>query len=469
MQQTGHSVTAFAAACGRVACFSHSRNAAGAESDGFVAPPARPRPLAFSRCTVTERQHAFPCRRKRTVGSVNCVQFRHLMGGTICLINLQITQRLNMTRALLLLLTLLALPLHAVAASLKNNSGGPPWLSGVGQIAMPGGYSKWKQVMGYDVDIMAVWVSVSSMNTWNDFETGQGGSGAYLLNAMNLLPKSTPIIVSYPMLPISHSNRGCKNPGVWDQFARGDFDNHYAVMAKNFKQLALEHGRDPSNHIFRLGWEMNGEHYPWSICNKVSEFKQSWERAVGIIRAELPGVLFDFSPAHRYVGYTAGRNYNGTDGINLAGFLPDPSTYDVISMSHHDVRPFTTSDSVWEEFVVSPPKSERKIGLKELVDTATANGKKFALTEWGTQITDCGPDHPAASNPALFLRKTYEFLYANRSKLAWDTHFSVSCTQVYDRLSTAAGQTYKDLWASGGDDGSSPNKVPTPPQQVSVD
>jgi len=322
--------------------------------------------------------------------------------------------------------------------------------------------------MGYDADIMAVWVSVSSMHTWDDFRTGQGGSGAYLLNAMDILPKSTPIIVSYPMLPQSHSNRGCNNPAVWDQFVRGDFDQHYAVMARNFKQLAQQHGRDPSNHIFRLGWEMNGEHYPWSICNKVSEFKQSWERATRIIRAEIPGVLFDFSPAHRYVGYTTGRNYNGTDGINLAGFLPDPSTYDVISMSHHDVRPFTTSESVWQNSVYDPPRSERKIGLKELVDTATAKGKKFALTEWGTQMVNCGPDHPAAPDPALFLRKTYEFLWANRSKVAWDTHFSVGCTQLYDRTSTRAAQTYRDLWRSGRDDGGG-SSVPAPPQQIEVE
>jgi hypothetical protein len=375
-----------------------------------------------------------------------------------------------MKRILLIVASLLAFPSHVVAASLNNNlAGGPPWLSGVGQISMPNGYETWKQVMGHDVDIMAVWVSVSSMYTWEDFRTGKGGAGTYLLDAMRLLPKSTPIIVSYPMLPKSDSNRGCANPAVWDRFARGDFDDHYRVMARNFKALAQQYGRDPSNHIFRLGWEMNGEHYPWSICNKVSEFKQSWERATRIIRTEVPGVIFDFSPAHRYVGYTAGRNYNGTDGINLAGFLPDPSTYDVISMSHHDVRPFTTSDSVWQDYVVSPPRSERKIGLQELVDTATAKGKKFALTEWGTQIVDCGDDHPAAPNPALFLRKTYEFLWANRSKLAWDTHFSVSCTQVYDRLSTAAGQTYKELWGRDGGSNTSPNTEPLPPHAVSVE
>lgn len=373
-----------------------------------------------------------------------------------------------MSRTLLLLVALLALPSHALAASLINKPGGPPWPSGVGQIQMSTGYGRWKQYMGYDVDIMAVWVSQQKVGTWDDFRTGKGEGSGYLLDAMRMLPASTPIIVSYPMLPRSDSNKGCNNPAVWDRFARGDFDDHYLVMAQNFKKLAQQYGRDPSNTIFRLGWEMNGEHYPWSICNKVNEFKQSWERATRIIRAEIPGVLFDFSPAHRYVGYTAGLNYNGTDGINLAGFLPDPSTYDVISMSHHDVRPFTTSESEWQNSIVAPPRSEKRIGLQELVDTATAKGKKFALTEWATQLADCGPDHPTSPDPALFLKKTYEFLWANRSKVAWDTHFSVGCTELYDRSSTEAAKTYKELWGRGTDDGAAETQ-PTPPQQLVVE
>ena len=196
---------------------------------------------------------------------------------------------------------------------------------------------------------MAVWVTSAFNGNVGRIQNWQRRSRHVSGECNEILPTRTPIIVSYPMVPKSHSNRGCKNPAVWDQFARGDFDDHYRVMAQNFKKLVQQYGRDPSNHVFRLGWEMNGEHYPWSICTKVTEFKQSWERATRIIRAEIPGVLFDFSPAHRYVGYTTGLNYNGTAGINLAGFLPDPSTYDVISMSHHDVRPFTTSDQIWQE------------------------------------------------------------------------------------------------------------------------
>ena len=39
---------------------------------------------------------------------------------------------------------------------------------------------------------------------------------------------------------------------------------------------------------------MDGDWYPWSICDNVTKFKASWERAVNIIRTELPGIVIDF-------------------------------------------------------------------------------------------------------------------------------------------------------------------------------
>ena len=41
--------------------------------------------------------------------------------------------------------------------------------------------------MGYEVDIMAVWVtSQSQLDTWNDFRTGKGGDGSYLAECNGL-------------------------------------------------------------------------------------------------------------------------------------------------------------------------------------------------------------------------------------------------------------------------------------------
>jgi hypothetical protein len=272
------------------------------------------------------------------------------------------------------------------------------------------------------------------------------------------------------MLPSEVSNRGCKNPGVWDQFAAGNFDSHYREMSSNMRRLIEGSGRDPSTVVIRLGWEMNGEWYPWSICDKVPQFKQSWERAVRIIRDEMPAIQFDFSVSRPYAGYTSGRDYRGGPGINLAGFLPSDDSYDFISRSTHDGQPFTTSDSTFETSTLNPPASTRSIGLRELRDTAVARGKKFALSEWGAQLQDCDGNWQQSPNAAMFLKNVYEFLLANAQNVAWDAYFSVSCTQLYGRQTTDAAKTYKSLWGNsnppgGGDTDAAPN----PPHQIAVE
>ena len=374
----------------------------------------------------------------------------------------------------ILLVSLLAAALPASAGPIPNLPGGPSWPHGVGQIYMPDGLDQWQSWMGHDVDMMVVWSHPAS--TWAAFESGHGDIGAYFLNALKILPKTTPIVHAYPMLPEELSNKNCQNPGIWDRFAAGEFDSHYRTMAQNMKNLIQNSGRDPQTVILRLGWEMNGDWYPWSICNKVAEFKASWERAVGIIRSVMPGMRFDFSVGRPYAGFTSGRNYGGAAGVNLAGLLPSSSTYDVISRSTHDGLPFTVDDATFTQSTYNPPASSRTIGLLELRDTAAAVGKKFALSEWGSQMEDCHASGtwPTAPDPELFVRKVYAFLAANADMVAWDSYFSVSCTQLYGRQTTGTAMAYKSLWNSSGSTGGGTGggqttaSPPKPPELVSV-
>jgi len=383
-----------------------------------------------------------------------------------------------MSRFLLFLFSL-SVSVGAFGASFQNKVGGPPWLHGVGQIKPngdPNGYDRWVSWMGHEPDIVAVWTA--SVENWNEFE--DGNTGYYFKTTLGFLPKSTPVVLSYPMVPKSISNRNCQNPGMWDQFARGDFDRHYRAWARNFKTIVQSYGRDPANHVIRLGWEMNGDWYPWSVCNKVSEFKASWERAVSILRAEIPGIVIDFSPAREFVGYTTGRNFNGTPGCDLDCFLPAPDSYDVISRSVHDGRPYTTDEDSWRRSNYDPSAyGAKQFGLVDIVAAAKQHNKKIGLTEWGTQMEDCDSNHKKAPNPSLFFNKVHEFLQQNAALVAWDIHFSVSCTELYSRQPTDAAQTYKALWDAGSGGGNlnintpsggngNDSAVPRPPEIISA-
>ncbi len=378
-----------------------------------------------------------------------------------------------MMRAILLLSSF-AVSAQISAAPLPNLPGGPPWPSGVGSISTIEGYKTWASWMGYQPDIVTIWLPTVNTKTWGQLAIGTSSAtfNYYLKDAMEMLPASVPIVISQPMVPNDKemSNRACAHPEMWDQYAAGNFDSHWVSWANGLKALAQAHGRNPANHIMRLGWEMNGNWYPWSICNNVSEFKASWERVHRIVTGIIPGMMFDFSPAAPYVGYTASFNYGGPPsthpGVNLMGFLPDSDTFDVISVSLHDNSPIIVDEKTWEEHVFPKP-SDREVGLGEGLNAAIAHNKKFALSEWSINyLANCDYSKVPSAQPAFIFTKVHEFLTANAGRIAWDTYFSPACAAMYPtaKQTSPAARKYKELWGRDNQE----SAAPKPPQLISV-
>jgi hypothetical protein len=328
--------------------------------------------------------------------------------------------------------------------------------------------------MGYEPDIVTVWLPYGNQvsgcsETWEQLASAisRGSCNYYVANsgygAMALLPATTPIVIAAPMVPLDMSNRNCKNGAVWDQMAAGAYDSYWSTFATNLKNLAIAHGRDPANHVLRLGWEMNGDWYPWSICSKQAAFRTAWARTIRVIRDVIPGLMVDFSVAAPYVGFTAGRVYSGA-GVNLAGFLPDSSTYDFISLSTHDGFEDTVDDATWQQTHISP--GGNRIGWAEVINTAKAVGKRIAASEWGAQMTDCDSNWDTSPRPDFYLAKVYELFAANQASLAFETYFSPGCTALHSRQETEAAQTYKSLWSSASPVASNPPAAPNPPESI---
>lgn len=382
-------------------------------------------------------------------------------------------RRFSMKRTILFS-SLLAFAAHASAGGLpfRNNPGGPSWPSGVGSIGTSlsdtyaaSGYGKWQTWTGYQPDVVTVWASQNTQE-WSDIAAIPKSEkyAGYFVWAMRNLPTTTAIVLSMPLAPSGkYSNRNCANPSLWPEIASGKYDSYWKQFATNLKSASLSYGRDPTNMALRLGWEMNGDWYAWAICDKVSEFKTGWARVVNIIRAEIPGIVIDFSPGSMYVGYGASRNYGGGPGVSLAGFLPAANTFDVISYSVHDGHPSTVDETTWLQAQFNSSASKRQFGLNEVVTTAKSLNKKIALSEWGTFMEDQDSYWLKSTAPDIFFGYVYKFLQANQSLVAWDTHFSASFSALYYRQSTAAAKKYKELWSS-----SAISKTPMPPEQLSV-
>ena len=374
-----------------------------------------------------------------------------------------------MTRPLLLLAALLALPSHALAATLSNKPGGPPWPSGVGQPQgdFPSGVNAFEDWIGRDVDLVTAWCSQRQIQTWADFADGRCLGASYFQNALDNYPQSTTIVISWPGMPQNGGNDGCNNNGVWDQAAAGSFDDEYLSMATGLKNLLNAHGRPPNNPnvVMRLMWEMTGCWYPWSIGTKTTQFKQAWNRWIPIIRSQIPGILFAFEPAHPTVWCSQGKPC--TPRVDLEDILPDEANYDFIGRSLHDKGPHTTSVAAFTDNHIN--QSSGEIGLAEVLAAAKAHGKKMSFSEWSAQMVDCDAQDRASENASAFLQGSYNFFNANSAYMGYETYFYTACHTFHNRAGAEASILFKSLWGRTGDGSGSNDPAPTPPQQVRVE
>jgi hypothetical protein len=176
----------------------------------------------------------------------------------------------------------------------------------------------------------------------------------------------------------------------------------------------------------------------------VAKFKQAWERMVGIVRGIIPGIWFDFSPNPDHVRGTSPQ-------VFVDGFAPNPTSWNVLSCSHHDNWLSSSNPTVNRN--VPSTWTRHQTYLDSNYNYAVSVGKKFALTEWATQLAEENPPSiyfPIATDPEWYLQKTWDWLYPKRANIAWDCYFSVSTTKLYDRTTPQkavdAKNTFKTLW-----------------------
>ena len=326
-------------------------------------------------------------------------------------------------------------PVTSPSFSVTVNSG--TWLFGTQQGS--DFIAQWENWMATSMPICSAFVIQSYTDTWTLFRAF-GGNAYNFERALDLMPVTTPIVVVLAMVAGEVSNRNFNRTVTWDEFAGGDYDAHYTAMANSLKSKLIAHGRDGSGDtiILSLGHEMTGDWYPWSVGNKVTEYKASWNRATAIIKGILPSIRFEFRPAPRKGGTS--RNVSYTD------MLPSDNV-DFLSLSLHDTSSaFTTDFASFESYHLIG--ASNRYGLNEVATLARSLGKQLSLGEWRPQIVTCSsPYFTQSPNPELFNQYTYEFMDANRDIMGFDLYLDSSCSRLSTRQSHAASIKYKELWS----------------------
>ncbi|HTZ10323.1 MAG TPA: glycosyl hydrolase, partial [Acidimicrobiales bacterium] len=170
------------------------------------------------------------------------------------------------------------------------------------------------------------------------------------------------LVLGIPIIP---------GTGTLAQGATGAYDQYFTVLARNL--IADDEG----NAILRLGWEFNGNWFPWSVATAAdaADFAAYWRQIVTTIRA-VPGQHFQFlwNPnAPSPTPYTPDQAYPGDAYVDYVG----TDVYD----NYFGDGAFLPSVG-WEN------QLQQQWGLDWLESFAAQHHKPIAIPEWSDEYRD---------------------------------------------------------------------------------
>lgn len=230
-----------------------------------------------------------------------------------------------------------------------------------------------------------------------------------------------------PMLPTDDG-------GDFRTIVNGDHDWVYERVARDL----VDNGR--SRAIVRIGWEANGDWFPWNTrAEQAPEYVAAYRHIVAVLRRVAPETVIDFDVA---CGTPMRGQENRMD--TLTKLYPGDDVVDLIGCDTYDWY-HTTSKNLkgWE--LTQRPKNA--VGIADVAEFAREHGKGLTYPEWGLASTE---DGGAADNP-YFIERMRGFFEANADILVMENYFNEPSTSLANSiwdpvLMPKASQTYRRLW-----------------------
>ena len=191
------------------------------------------------------------------------------------------------------------------------------------------------------------------------------------------------VVYALPMLPSDNSASLADG-------AAGKFDKLFKNYAT--KLVAAGYG----GTTIRIGWEFNGEWFPWAASKDPQSYIAYWRRIVKTMRS-VPGAKF------RFDWCTAG---GWTNFLPEAAY-PGDEYVDIIGMDFYNVSidpKATTPQQRWES------RMSTRRGLKWQRDFATEHGKPISFPEWGTGLK---PDGGGGGDDPYFIEQMAAWIDAS--------------------------------------------------------
>jgi hypothetical protein len=176
--------------------------------------------------------------------------------------------------------------------------------------------------------------------------------------------------------------------------AAGQYDAQYKKLATMLANAFPE-------AIVRIGWEFNGDWYPWAAKGHSDDYVSAFRRVAAIFKAASPGFRINWCPAEGYQQFPAEQAYPGDDVVDQIGL----DVYDADWTG-------TNQDPVarWKKLV------NEDHGLSWHMRFAGKHHKPMAYPEWATG------GHRTGDNP-YFIEQMKNWMDAHDVALQayWDS------------------------------------------------
>jgi hypothetical protein len=182
--------------------------------------------------------------------------------------------------------------------------------------------------------------------------------------------------------------------------AAGNYDSY-------FKQAASALQRRYPHAIVRIGWEFNGNWFPWSAAGRAQDYIAAFRRVSQIFRAASPSFTIDWCTNLGKTSIAPDEAYPGDDVV------------DVISLDAYDQDwgEYSNATDRWNVTVNQP------YGLQWHATFAANHGKPMGYPEWGIGDVNTGDD-------AYYINKMYQ----------WVTTHNVLYASYWNSNAAYAGQ-----------------------------
>lgn len=211
--------------------------------------------------------------------------------------------------------------------------------------------------------------------------------------------KGSPYTMAFavPMLPTGVSGVSIS------ACANGAYNSYWQQFGTKISSYGLGHS------IIRLGWEFNGNWYPWQATQPTT-WAQCWRQIVTSARTTAPGLVWDWNVNR---GVSAGL-------ADPTQAYPGDAYVDQIGVDSYDWWPAATTSSGWNTQLNGTQ------GLNYWLNFAKAHGKQFAVPEWGNVATSISTG--AGGDDPSYVQDMYNFFQANTANLAYEANLQGTST-----------------------------------------